>query len=520
MADAVRLEGATFHYTAKSDAGVGPLDLSVGSGEVVVLCGTSGSGKTTVTRLVNGLAPHFYEGTVGGTVQVAGLDPTTAALDRTSEFVGSVFQDPRTQFFTTDVTSELAFGPENLGVEPAAIRERIAKAAADLDLSALFGRGTTALSGGETQRVACASIHTMDPAVYVLDEPSSALDQAATGELANAIGVWKAQGKAVLVAEHRLDYLAPLADRFCLMVRGQIAHDWTREEFLALDPQVIAGFGLRSPHFDVLCGTLPGRPERILGPVWAPGQARGDEADRGDEAGRGDDCAPSVGSARGDTGAPTVDAGHGTASANWAVARGITVRRGKNLVLDVPELTFPEHAITAVMGPNGAGKTTLARWLTGLIRPGKGTLAIGGRTLKRRGRLDAGYLVAQNVNQQLFAETCSHELELGQRHPDPERARRILEALDLADVADDHPMSLSGGQKQRLAIGAALASGRELIVLDEPTSGLDLIHMTQVADALCTLRDAGTTVVIVTHDRDLVATTCDYVLRLDQAHLA
>ena len=221
---------ASFSYAGgHSGAGVEGISLSLGKGEVALLCGPSGCGKTTVTRLANGLAPHFYEGAETGTVRVCGLNVAHAELWETARFVGSVFQNPKTQFYNVDVRGEVAFGCENLGFEPADIERRVDASAKEFNLTPLIDESLFSLSGGKKQRVACASAVAASPALVVLDEPSSNLDFKAIAKLRMAISRWKATGTAVLVAEHRIHYLEGIADYVLYLDNGRLARRWTAD---------------------------------------------------------------------------------------------------------------------------------------------------------------------------------------------------------------------------------------------------------------------------------------------------
>jgi len=482
MAPLIGLDDVSFEYATVPGAGVRGIDLAVGASELVVLCGPSGSGKSTVTRLVNGLAPQLYPGPTSGRIEAAGVDVGRAGVARIAQVVGSVFQDPRTEFFTGDTISELAFGPENLAWAPARIGQRLDQVSHDFNLTGLLDRNILTLSGGEQQRLVCAVASMTDPAVMVLDEPSSALDAAATAGLAQAIATWKDQGKAVLVAEHRLDYLAGLADRFVYLEAGQVVHQWSRDQFMALGQDTWASLGLRSPL------PRPSRPRPAVQPA-APGLS-------------------------------------------GLACRQVAIRRGRRAVLTIAQADLPLDQPLALIGANGSGKSTWARWLAGLGPSGRGTMALAGRPISFRQRLDSCYLVAQDTNNQLFADTVLGEVRLGRNGADsawpavwdetadqPAAAHRVLKALDLDHLADRHPRTLSGGERQRLVIAVALASGRQLVILDEPTSGLDAKHMRQVAAAIGQLHDAGAAVIVISHDTDLVDLTCGTAAVIDQGQL-
>jgi len=486
MVPVVALRRVGFEYAAVPGAGIRDIDLEVAPGEMVVLCGPSGSGKSTITKVVNGLAPQFFAGPLSGDVVVAGLDATTAAVWQIAQQVGSVFQDPRTQFFTGDTTSELAFGPENMGWEPVRIRAAIDAVTRQFNLEPLTDRGLLALSGGEQQRLACAVASMAAPAVLVLDEPSSTLDTAAVAGLCAALETWKAAGKAILIAEHRLDYLAGLADRFVYLDGGTIRHTWARDEFLALDPRKWQELGLRAPVGTGLVEppgvtTGTGAVATWNRPRWQPEPSR--------------------------VATGTVPVSTGLSPQRVLACRNVRIRRGRRVIVSIDGADLPLDQPLALIGANGSGKSTFVRWLAGVGPRGQGDLRLGG-PWKRRQRLERCYLVVQNTNHQLFTESVLQEVLLGARDTDEAAAREILSALDLDRLADRHPLTLSGGEKQRLVIAVAMASGRQLVVLDEPTSGLDATHMRKVADAIATLHARGTAVIVVTHDADLVELTC------------
>lgn len=478
------MNDASFSYAGgRSGAGVEGISLSLGRGEVALLCGPSGCGKTTVTRLANGLAPHFYEGAETGTVRVCGLDVAHAELWETARFVGSVFQNPKTQFYNVDVRGEIAFGCENLGFEPDDIEQRVDASAKEFDLASLIDESLFSLSGGQKQRVACASAAATSPALVVLDEPSSNLDFEAIAQLRSAIARWKAAGIAVLVAEHRIHYLEGIADHVLYLDNGHLVHQWTASEFARLDDAERIRLGLRARSIDDIF--------RNNGCCGAPAMPHAQKA------------APEEDSVR---------------------FENLTARCRKNgaleKILEIASLELPARSITALVGACGAGKSTFAEAVCGLNRC-DGTVTLEGTRLGKRARRRKCFMVMQDASHQLFSESVLDEVMLGMEGPDRQRrGLDILRDLDLDSFAGDHPLSLSGGQRQRVAIAQALATNRALVVYDEPTSGLDLFHMRQVAEGIRRMRERGVTQIVITHDPEFVLSCCTHVAVMDEGRIA
>lgn len=457
----IEIKKVSFQHENAEKPSLRNVSLTIAEGECVLLCGESGSGKTTVTRLINGLIPHFYEGKMEGCAMVNGLNVTEAELYDTARIVGSVFQNPRSQFFCVDTTSELAFGCENMGMPEDEILSRVDEAAKELNIEKLLGRSIFELSGGEKQKISCASVSALRPEVMVLDEPTSNLDVHAIEELKQTLLGWKAAGKTILIAEHRLSWLRDLCDRVICMRDGQVAFDLSMQAFTQYSTEQLHQMGLRSL--------------------------------------RGENIAPVQNS---------------VPETETMQLQNFCFSYDGTPVLNIPHLSLPLDSIIALVGPNGAGKSTFSRCLCGLEKKFKGQVKINGQLWKNRQLLKNCYMVMQDVNHQLFCETVADEVQLGMRSENSSDVERVLEMLDLSNLRERHPMSLSGGQKQRVAIASAILAGKEILIFDEPTSGLDFRHMEQTAALLSSLKGKQT-VLIVTHDPELIQRCCDHIVCIE-----
>lgn len=462
----IQISNVSFQYENSEKGALHDVSLTVEPGECILLCGESGCGKTTITRLLNGLIPHFYEGTLNGMVEVCGLKIQEEELYTIAEKVGSVFQNPRSQFFCLDTTSEVAFGCENMGLPEDEIKQRIVKVTRELKMENLMGRNIFKLSGGEKQRVACASVSAMQPEIFVLDEPTSNMDLDAIEELKQTFLFWKKQGKTIVIAEHRLYWLKDICDRVIYMEEGHIVSDLPMKTFVTFSEDRIKAMGLRG--LSLSQPEFPEKPEK---------------------------------------------------SGKTITFKNYHFNYEKEEVLHMSDVTVPAESIIAVTGHNGAGKSTFLRCLCGLEKKFKGHTMLDGANLSGRQMLKNCYMVMQDVNHQLFCETVEEEIQLGMAEEKADKVSDLLRELDLAGFRERHPMSLSGGQKQRVAIASAVLAEKSVLIFDEPTSGLDYKHMRQTAGLFQRLKERKKTMFIITHDPELIAMCCTHVLHIEHGEV-
>ncbi len=490
----IQLHNLSYTYPGASVPVLRGVDLEIEAGALVLVVGASGAGKSTLLRCLNGLVPHFYGGLISGDVRVAGEDPVLCQPRGMSRHVGMVFQDPETQFVVDTVESELVFAMENHGFSQATMEARVEWALAQLGIGHLRNRRISTLSGGEKQRVALASVLTLAPQVLVLDEPTSQLDPQSAEEVLQALRALNRDlGLTVVLSEHRLERVIGHVDRVI---------------YLPGDGTLRAG-----PPRDLL-GEIDQAPPLVsLGCAmgWRPlpltiEEARAHLGDRPLQQPPQEAPAPTGGEAE-------------------IVVQDLWHAYGERPALRGVELRIAPGEAVALMGANGSGKTTLLKHLVGLLRPARGNVLVRGLDTRQTPLEEliriVGY-VPQNPNALLFAETVRDELAFTRANhglPRDTLPPGLLAALGIEPYLERYPRDLSVGERQRVALGAILAAEPQIILLDEPTRGVDRLQKEALVRYLAHERAQGRTVIVATHDVELVAESMERMVILEQGRV-
>jgi len=459
----IEIQNLTFTYDTGDSAqhpGIKDINLSIERGTCVLLCGQSGCGKSTILKSLNGLIPHFHGGDKSGCVLIDGLNVDDTPMFCLSQKVASVFQNPKSQFFNVDAESEVTFSLENQGIAVEAIDNLLGETIRDLGLEKLINKSVFHMSGGEKQIVAFAAAYISTAEIVVLDEPSANLDADSIGVIRGILQKMKQNGKTIIIAEHRLSYLAGLVDSAYYISDGCITQVLDGAELFVLADTQRKALGLRGLHVD---NTLD-----LANCVITPNAIK----------------------------------------KNQLIVENLHLAYGKNLVCDSVSFSADSGEIIGITGKNGAGKSTLSRCLCGLHKQKSGTITWNGQKLNMRQRRHMSYIVMQDVNHQLFADSVLNECMMGIDDVNTLDATAILKELELHEQSEAHPQSLSGGQKQRLAIAVSVVANKRLVIFDEPTSGLDYKSMLQVSGLIRKIAESGTIVLIVTHDVELIQSAC------------
>ncbi len=463
-----KIQDLSYYYPENREAALKDINLSVENGEFILLLGESGSGKSTIGRIFNGIVPEFYGGTLYG--EIKGDIGT----------VGMVFQDPEKQLIMDKVEREIAFGLENLGTDYSIMRKRVMETLSFLNIEGIKNQNTYELSNGQKQKVAIGTALAMGHMFIVFDEPTSQLDPAAADEIIHVIErLNKELGYTIILIEQRIDRCFHLADRVLFMESGKVSFDgtpegftlWSRKNKSSFLPSVSGFFALSG--YESLPGTIKEGRRRLLETTGIKSISERKENS-------------------------LIQGSNPIAvkleKVYFEYGNGI-------LALNNMDMRVEKNEIVGVIGPNGSGKTTLLKIISGLLKPSSGNV-------EREEKI--GYL-SQNPNDYLFNDSVYEELKFTldiNKIKAYERIERVLEDLNLIHLKDKNPRDLSGGEKQRVALASILVSQPGLILLDEPTRGLDRILKDALGKVLSKLLKEKKTIIIVTHDIEFVAKYC------------
>lgn len=457
----IEIRELSFKYKGGANYSLKGINLNVKKGECILLCGRSGCGKSTLLKLINGIIPEFYDGDISGSVMVNGMNTFTIPIYKLSKNVGSVFQNPKTQFYTTNTTDEIAFGLENYGIEREVINKRIEEVEKELHLENLMNKNIFNLSGGEKQKIAIASIYALNPEIFILDEPSSSLDIKSMKELSLTIKKLKSLGKTIIIAEHRLWYLKDIADRAIYLEDGKIIREYSMDEIENLSEDERTRTGLRHSDYKAI--------ERF------------------------DDFETSN-------------------KETLLELKNLIFKRNTKIILSIEDLKFCYGNIIGIVGENGIGKSTLAKIICGLYKENKGKILKDDENLNIKSRLNESLLIMQEVNYQLFTDSVKDEIVLTSNIKDDYVLDTWLKDMELKNISDRNPHTLSGGQKQRVIILSALLSDKKILFFDEPTSGLDYRNMKIVAKNIKKVKEEDKLILIISHDVEFLESVCDKVI--------
>ncbi len=521
--NSIEIDNLTFTYE-RGPLALQGVTLNVERGEIVGVLGSNGSGKTTLCFHLNGIIPTVYAGTEKGSITMCGLDPWDTPIIDLSQKASMVLQDPETQFTTTDVSSELYFGPANLGVEKEEIFRRAEWAAGVCGISGLEERKPQELSGGQKQRVALAAGLTMLPEVLILDEPTSQLDPVGTTEVFDVVHeLANSKDMTIVITSHKTDEVARLANKVLVLNKGEMIAYGTPKEVFS-QAELLNEVGVNPPSSASLAVALakkiPGF-EAKYAEVGIPITV--------------DECYKLLKQLL-DEGFIKIEWQEPTRPQEVKISPVLEL---ENVTFTYParipvtalrdvSLTINKGEFVAIIGQNGSGKTTLVKHFLGLLEATEGIVKVDGEDVSELtiGSIAKSIaLILQNPDYQLFSISVQKELEFGLRNlglPEEEISQRVDAALNevgLEEVRDIFPFRLSFGDRRKVAAAAGIAMDPEILILDEPTTAQDYIGRHVLCQIASRMRDQGKTIVMISHDMDLVAQYADRLIVMAEGRI-
>jgi energy-coupling factor transporter ATP-binding protein EcfA2 len=479
------IEGLTFRYHTRTEPALHEISLTLGRGELLLVAGASGCGKTTLIRCINGLIPRSYNGDLEGQILLYSQDASEMTMARLSQTVGTVLQDPERQILGSFVLNEVAFGLENLGLPRQEILERVDEILDFLDISHLRERETFYLSGGEKQKVALAGVLAMRPSILLLDEPLASLDPASAQEALALFRRLADEGVSIILVEHRVeDALSIDPDRVVFMQDGRITYDGSPDGLT----EVVDYRQVKMPA-PITIQRAASEPPPAFEPAIQP-----------------DGRAP---------------------LASFENVSFAYEEDGPTVIRDV-NLTIRRGDVIALLGPNGAGKTTLVKHAIGLLKPRQGRVLVAGRDTKDMSVAQIAHTlgyVFQSPSHMLFAPTVREELAFGPKNLGhdqetiAEGVDRAVEIVNLKGLEDYPPLALSFGQQKRVSIAAILAMRSKILVMDEPTAGQDYWNYMAFMDSILQM-PGFEAVLFITHDLDLAICYASRVILIHEGQIA
>lgn len=533
MAPIIEMKDVSFSYGASSQAALDHVSLSIQEGEFVGVIGPAGSGRSTLAAVLSGAIPHHFHGQLYGVTYVQGLDTCEATLTDISSVVGSVLQDIDAQMVASVVEDEMLFGMENFGVPHDQIEQRLVQTLETVGIADLRHREIATLSGGQKQKVAIAAILAMGPRVLVLDEPTAALDPAATQLVYDTLRrINRERGVTVVVMEQKVAMLSEYCDRVMVMDAGKIVFSGAPHEVFAHGEE-LRRIGCDSPRVTRIYNRL------VADGVVSTGSPclNVSEAEQLIARALGGRETAAAGSAK----AAVVSEAALPASSPHAPAPRPKAEGAKPAVsfedvcFSYPgggasvqnlELAVYPGELVGVVGQNGAGKTTLTKLLNGLLKPSSGVVTVAGLDTREApvSRIAAHVsTLFQNPDRQICRDTVLDEVAFGlvltgtPQEEARERAQRVIERFGLP--AEEAPFSLSRGQRQKIALASVVVMEPEVIVLDEPTSGLDYRECMTVMETVSEMAERGSAVIMVCHDMEVVSDFAERLVVMAQGRI-